>query len=151
MRADISTDWKAARLDSIAEVEDMGRFDRLRAAVGSKAFRLARTLPGDGDKLDTLLRRTDRSTQRILADGSTDLDAEFNRAVVRGLDDSDVGSEQIEEAVARVDTLENIWGTADAQAAKRLLIEDPDSGSSCRGSTVSRRANPTRVSIPQPR
>ena len=129
MRADISTDQKASMLDSISEVDDMGRFDRPRGAVGQKAFRLARTLPGDGGKLETLLRRTDLTTQRILADGSGDLDAEFDRAVVRGLEDPNVDSQQIEEAVTRVDTLENIWGAVDAQAAKRLVINDPDSGS----------------------
>ena len=129
IRADISTDRKAARLDSISEVGDMSRFERLREAVGQKAFRLAQNLPGDGDRLETLLRQTDLRTQRIIADGSGDLDTEFDRTFAKALADDDVNNDVLEQASERVDELGDIWGTDTAQFGKRLFIESPDSGS----------------------
>ncbi|ACV12203.1 hypothetical protein Huta_2035 [Halorhabdus utahensis DSM 12940] len=75
------------------------------------------------------MRRTDPNTQDILADGSGELDEQFDRAVAGALADSDADSYVVEQAVKQVDELEDAWGTSTGQLGKRLVVESPDSGS----------------------
>jgi hypothetical protein len=124
-RADISTDKKAARLDSISEMEEPRLFAGLRSITsGSKAFRLARHLPGDGTSLERVLRTLDFRSKRILADGSGDLDARFDRAIARAAEGDTADSDQLNDAIRTVGDLRGVEKTR----AKRLIAETDGAG-----------------------
>jgi hypothetical protein len=125
IRADISTDRKAARLDSISEMEETSLFEGLRSITpGSQAFRLARNLPGDGARLERLLRKLDFRPKRILAAGSGDLDASFDRAIARAETDETVDADQLNGALKQVDDLSG----AQKRRAKELIAETDGAG-----------------------
>ena len=120
LKSDLSTARKADIVDSLSAVDQMTSFNDLYDRVGEQAYRLARHLRGD--RLETLLRRTDPDTQDILADGSGELDESFDRAVARAADGDTVDSyDQIDNAVRKIDELD---GAANRQA--RELIEETD-------------------------
>jgi len=106
-------------------MEDTSRFDGLRAITpGSQAFRLARTIPGDGTRLERLLRKLDFRSKRVLADGSGELDARFDRAIARAEADETVDADQLNGALKTIDDLDG----DPADRAMRLVAETDGAG-----------------------